>query len=382
MRRFSSTESDGNSRRPSGTSAMPRATTAWAGSFPIGSPSNRMASRRDAMTPAMHLSSVDLPAPLAPMTATTSPGGTRSETPNSAWKSPQNASSARASRSGSGIGGNSHIDVAHGGRRDHRLRGALADEAAAVQNNQTIDQRDERVNDVLDPDDRDAAAANVADQVDQRRAFVLGQAAGDLVEQEHARLRGECARELEPLAVEQREAAGGPIRLGREAALLDELDAAPIDVALAAAAAERRRHDQVLEHGHAVERLRNLKRAADAQATAPFRRQMGDVDAREDDAPGIGRNRAAGDAEQRGLAGAVRPDDAERLALGEREVERARDHHGAEALGDFFEGENGRHAVVVRVTRSTLACKRLSTAHSRDSGNKGRGLGARFRGDE
>jgi hypothetical protein len=47
-----------------------------------------MASRRDAITPAMHLSSVDLPAPLAPMTATTSPGGTQSDTPNSAWKSP------------------------------------------------------------------------------------------------------------------------------------------------------------------------------------------------------------------------------------------------------------------------------------------------------
>src|SRR5262249_13802021 len=102
----------------------------------------------------------------------------------------------------------------------------------------------------------------------------------------------------------------------------------------------------VLEHGHAVERLRNLKRAADAEAAAAFRRQMGDIDARKDDAPGVGRNRAAGDTEQRGLAGAVRPDDAERLALGDREVERARDHHGAEALGDFFEGEDGRHAMV------------------------------------
>ena len=37
--RFSSTVSEGNSRRPSGTSAMPRATTAKAGMPPIGSPS-------------------------------------------------------------------------------------------------------------------------------------------------------------------------------------------------------------------------------------------------------------------------------------------------------------------------------------------------------
>jgi hypothetical protein len=32
--------------------------------------------------------SVVLPAPLAPMTATASPGSTRIETPNSAWKPP------------------------------------------------------------------------------------------------------------------------------------------------------------------------------------------------------------------------------------------------------------------------------------------------------
>src|SRR5262249_58319523 len=132
------------------------------------------------------------------------------------------------------------------------LRRALADEAAAVQNYQAIDECEERVNDVLDPDDRDAAAANVPDQVDQRLAFVLGQAAGHLVEQEHARLRSERARQLEPLAVEEREAAGGPIGLGCEATLLDELDAARIDVALAAAAAGRRRHHQVLRNGPAL----------------------------------------------------------------------------------------------------------------------------------
>src|SRR5262249_24669255 len=204
MRRFSSTESEGNSRRPSGTSAMPRATTAWAGLSPIGSPAKTTASRRDAITPAGHLSSGDLPAPLGPVPAPTAPPGPRSGQPRHARKAPRE----RTSRSGSGIGGDSHVDLAHGGRRDHRLRGALADEAATVQNHQAIDERDERVNDVLDPDDRDPAAANVPDQVDQRRAFVLGQSAGHLVKQEHARLRGERARQLEPLAVEEREAAG------------------------------------------------------------------------------------------------------------------------------------------------------------------------------
>ena len=193
-------------------------------------------------------------------------------------------------------------------------------------------------------------APDIPDQRDQREAFVLGQAAGDLVEQEHARLGGERARELEPLAVEQRQRAGRPVRLVGERALLEQLDAARIDIALAVAAAERRRHHQVLEHGHAVERLRDLERAADAQAAAALRRQPRDVGAGEDDAPGIGLHRAAGDAEQRGLAGAVRSDDAERLALGEREVDLLRHHDGAEPLRDFFEGEDGTHSDVTSNT--------------------------------
>src|SRR5262249_7170004 len=158
--------------RPSGTSAMPRATTACAGASPIGSPSNRMASRRDAMTPAMHLSRVDFPAPVAPITAATSPAAPRKETPNSAWKAPAEASRTRTASGGSGVGRDSHVDFAHGGRGDHVVRRPLADEAAAVEHEQPVDDRGERVHDVLDPDDGDTAAANIADQLDQRHAFV------------------------------------------------------------------------------------------------------------------------------------------------------------------------------------------------------------------
>ena len=57
----------------------------------------------------------------------------------------------------------------------------------------------------------------------------------------------------------------------------------------------------------------------------------------------IRRDRAADDAEQRGLAGAVGANDAERLAAQQRQVDARRDHHRAETLGDFFEGEDGGH---------------------------------------
>src|SRR5439155_1729437 len=88
------------------------------------------------------------------------------------------------------------------------------------------------------------------------------------------------------------------------------------------------------------------------------------------------RNRAAGDAEQRGLAGAIWPDNTESLAFGEQEVDPVCHDYSAEAFGDFFEGEDGRHAVV-RSRRGSLYHKHpapipasgygLSAARSRTS---------------
>ena len=110
------------------------------------------------------------------------------------------------------------------------------------------------------------------------------------------------------------------------------------------AAAECRRDHQIFKHGHAAERLRDLKRAGDAQAAAPLRREARDVGAVENNAAGVRGNRAAGNAEQRGLAGSVRSDDAERLAFAEREIDAVRHHNGTEPLVDFFQSEKRRHA--------------------------------------
>ena len=104
------------------------------------------------------------------------------------------------------------------------------------------------------------------DQLDQRVAFALGQSAGDFVEQEHARIGGERPRQLQPLAVEQRQAAGAAVGFAGKPAAFENIHAALIGVALAPAAAERGGDDEILEHAHAAERQRDLKRAADAHA--------------------------------------------------------------------------------------------------------------------
>lgn len=70
----------GNSRRPSGDSAMPRATRPAAGMVAIDSPSHRRSPRASVFSPIIAFSVVDLPAPLDPTSATISPSPTCTDT--------------------------------------------------------------------------------------------------------------------------------------------------------------------------------------------------------------------------------------------------------------------------------------------------------------
>jgi hypothetical protein len=70
--------------------------------------------------------------------------------------------------------------------------------------------------------------------------------------------------------------------------------------------------------------------------------QAGDVAPGINDAPRIRRDGAADNAEQRSLAGAVRPDNAERLAFCELKADTFRDDDRAEAFGDLFKRKQRR----------------------------------------
>src|SRR5258708_21098641 len=86
MRRFSSAVRRGNSRRFSGTCAMPRATTSYGGTAFRLLSSRKTSPCVDSISLEIRRSSVVLPAPLGPITATDSPALTSRLTPDSAWK--------------------------------------------------------------------------------------------------------------------------------------------------------------------------------------------------------------------------------------------------------------------------------------------------------
>src|SRR3974390_10153 len=242
----------------------------------------------------------------------------------------------RTSSRGSDIGFDSHVDFRDLRTMKPGARIAVGDELAAVQHQETIDCGEQRMHHMLDPYDRYPTDAHVPDQHEQRSAFVIGQSAGDLVKEQDARLRRQGTRELQPLAVEQSQAARALVGLFGEPTALEQLAAAVIDRGLALADAEGSGYHYILEHGHAGERLRDLERAGAALAAPPLGGQAGDALGGKEHAAVVGRHRTGGDAEQRGLTSAVRTDDAERLALGERQAAIVGNDYGPEPLRNVF----------------------------------------------
>src|SRR5207248_4249622 len=91
------------------------------------------------------------------------------------------------------------------------------------------------------------------DDVDQLRYFWVGEPAGDFIEQQDARSSRQAARQLEAFALQQAEAAGRPVRVGRQAGLLEDLGRDRITLGSGCLAAAVCRHQQVLETGHVLE---------------------------------------------------------------------------------------------------------------------------------
>ena len=99
-----------------------------------------------------------------------------------------------------------------------------------------------------------------------------GEAAGDLVEQQQARVGGERARHFEALAVEQRQRAADAVGLRGKAGLLEDVADLVDDVGLALVLAEAGGDQQVLRDRQLLEGMRHLVRAADAGKAAALRR--------------------------------------------------------------------------------------------------------------
>ena len=107
----------------------------------------------------------------------------------------------------------------------------------------------------------------------------------------------------------------------------------------------RGRHD-VLLHRHVQEQPQRLERARDPARGDLVRLEAEQRLALEPDVAGVGLVDAGDEVEERRLAGAVRPDHADDLALVDVQVELVDAREPAEALRDALELEQRRHQTI------------------------------------
>ena len=109
-------------------------------------------------------------------------------------------------------------------------------------------------------------------------------------------------------------------------------------------------HD-IVEHGHVAERPHDLVGQRETAADPRCGGIAGDIDAAERDPAAIGPLQPGDDLDQRGLAGAVRPDQADEITFLDGKGHAGDGLHAAEADRDVVELQRGAHARLARVTR-------------------------------
>ena len=167
---------------------------------------------------------------------------------------------------------------------------------------------------MLDPDDGDAFGMDRADGGQQRLGLGVREAAGNLVEQEKARRYCQGACKFQSLSLKQGEGARANRGFLGEAGATEHCVAMRGRVPDPPPAGEIGADEKIFECRHILEGLRHLVGAADALRCPRVGTEQRDIGAVEGDMAGIRPEIAADQTEQRAFAGAVRPDDADRLA--------------------------------------------------------------------
>jgi hypothetical protein len=170
-------------------------------------------------------------------------------------------------------------------------------------------------------DQQDARTVLVAQRTHhrrERRHLRLGQPRGGLVEQHESRLGGERACDAEPSLVAVREGRRRRIGVRGEAEAAEQVVGAQRGLARPGARAERG-HLDVLADGQRPERMTVLEGAREPAPSTAVGGPARDVAPFELDRAGRWTVEPGEHVDERGLAGAVRPDQAEHLAAVELE---------------------------------------------------------------
>ena len=281
-RRFSSTVKVANTDRPSGAWATPARAKRNGGAPPRSSPSTRTVPRSGAISPLATRATVVLPTPLAPRSATASPGPIVSDTPKRAWKLPYPATTSRSSSTGLVMPRRhiaAQVGLAHGGALEELGRGALGDQAPEVEHVRPLGEAGDQLDVVLHQEDGEAVLGlDRAQRRRQLRRLLAIEPGGRLVEEQDPGPGHQGPAHLHEAALAQAELLDGLVRQVAQAQEGEHLVAggqlvgsgpSPADEVApqaAVAASGALRDEEVLADGRLGEQLDPLEGAADAPA--------------------------------------------------------------------------------------------------------------------
>src|SRR5215210_92681 len=254
-------------------------------------PSNLTAPVRRGTSPMIERSVVVLPAPLRPMTQTTSPAATVSDTPCRMWLRPYQA--LRSRTSSIALNRLAEIDAPHLLVRADVVGSALGEEPSVMQHQDAVRDAHDELHAVLD-EDHCALLVEPEDQVHHGARLLRAHAGGRLVEEQKARVAGERHRDLEAALVAVGEVLDRVMPAGGEADGGEELLGPRDEVAVILAARPEvearghrlRRDAHVLHDRELREEVRDLERLRDAETGKAVLRLSRDVAALEQDPPG------------------------------------------------------------------------------------------------
>src|SRR5262249_956629 len=191
-----------------------------------------------------------------------------------------------------------------------------------------------RLHVVIDHDEGPAAVVEFPDRRDDVLAQSRMHPGKGFVEEQHRGFQHQASPKLEQLLLSAGEIFGVELLEGREIQELEIAPCAPGDLVPGGMWTCQARHEHVLEHGHAAEQLRELKRARDTHRRVDVACTAAHPLAAHRYAAAVWFEVAGQHVDQRCLAGAIRADEADEIALGDREVHSVVRNDAAEPLDE------------------------------------------------
>src|SRR4030081_408127 len=299
-------------------------------------PWKRISPDRTGSRPMMLSMMVVRPAPLRPTRETTSPSSTVSDTPCRMCAGPRKVLMASTSSSTwcsfvpSSRQRYAEKDVGDVLVHLDLFRRPVGEESAFMHHHDAVGVAEHDVHVVLDDDGRHRSGAHHRGYGIHDLALVAGaDPAGRLVEKEELGPQRIGHGDVEQLALALRQAPRQHGAHALEAELPEHVEGLVADVLVVLgqrgdlhglAIAREDRHRDIVENGQPVEQVDDLEAARNAGLDPFVHGRERDVVALEQDLAAVGREMRADEIDERGLAGAVRADEREKLPLVDCEV--------------------------------------------------------------